>query len=387
MRTRRDHRFQLWDMLSQFVFLGGALAANLPLTTDANCNCYRTNATTSNYFAHHLFFDFRNLPQYARVPPLIGDPDGNTQAAAASSYFSLPQWTNYWAAQNWNNSEMMRMNNSDLSGSDATVLMVNSPNNVYVDRDRDPRPASQTHLVMRTARLAAGFQTVAEIESVSTGFRFLSIRMLARTRGPPGAITAMFTYRPPAGPLPVQEADLEIRTRDPENAVQYTNQPSWNADGDIPAATRNTTMPRGSRWTGWAHYRLDWTPYLSTWYVNGQFASSIAFQAPRDPAQVILNSWSDGGSWSGNMTANATAAMQIQWIEMVFNNTDPVYTKFGSCKNVCSIDETHVVGTPVLMPSGGGRRAVIPLSSSILVAAVLFACTSDWLMMDSFSPL
>lgn len=44
------------------------------------------------------------------------------------------------------------------------------------------------------------------------------------------------------------------------------------------------------------HCLMDWTPGVTTWYVDGQLASTIPFQAPRDPSQVMFNSWSDGGS-------------------------------------------------------------------------------------------
>ncbi|KAL1858141.1 hypothetical protein VTK73DRAFT_7917 [Phialemonium thermophilum] len=334
--------------------LAGSALAAYPLTTDSNCHCYKTNATSSNYFAHHKFFDFRQLAAYARVPPLLQDANATANAPPPSPYFLAPEFAGSWAVQSWNNSEALRANKSDPLASDATVLMVNSPNNIYIERNTDPTPSSQTHLTMRTARLQ-DFQTAAELESVSQGYQFLSVRMYARTRGAKGAVTAMFTYR--AGPnntlALVQEADLEIRTADPPTAVQYTNQPSWNATGDIPQATRNATLPDGRHWSDWAYYRLDWTPGSSTWYVNGKLASEITFQAPRDPAQVVFNTWSDGGSWSGNMSSNEQAYLQIQWIEMVYNSTDPFQVKTGSCLNVCSIDETTRIGTPVLMTNTG----------------------------------
>ncbi|RKU49070.1 hypothetical protein DL546_003589 [Coniochaeta pulveracea] len=336
-------------------FLLPAVFAAYPLTTDSNCHCYRTNATSANYFGHHKFFDFRQLSQYVNVPGVKPDPDSNANAPPPSNYFQSSEWTSAWDIQNWNNSQVFLVNDSDITGSDATVLMVNSPNNIYIERNSDPQASSQTHLTMRTARLP-GFQTAAEIESVSQGYQFVSVRMYARTKGSPGAVTAMFTYRPgPNNSLAlVQEADLEIRTLDPQTYVSYTNQPSWNSTGDIPQATRNVTLPYGRRWSDWAYYRLDWTPGSSTWYVNGQLMSVINFQAPRDPAQIIFNSWSDGGTWSGNMSTNAQALMQIQWIEMVYNNTDPGSSRSGNCVNICTIDETSKIGQPALITPGTG---------------------------------
>ena len=341
------------SLLVGAILVPAALAA-YPLTTDSNCHCYMTNASSSNYFAHHQFFDFRNLPQHARVPPLITDPAESTDADQTSRYFDSHEWSDHWSIQNWNNTAAVNANKSDPLAPDATVFMVNSPNNIYIERNTDPGAPSQTFLTMRTSRLKE-FQSAAEFESVSQGYQYVSVRMFARTRGDQGAVTAMFTYR--AGPNDtlslLQEADLEIRTNDPTYAVQYTNQPSWNATGDVPQATRNATLPDGKRWNDWAYYRLDWTPGSSTWYVNGKLSSRIEFQAPRDPAQLMFNTWSDGGSWSGNMTENTHAYQQIQWIEMVYNNTDPFQVKTGKCINVCSIDETSRLGTPVLMTNTG----------------------------------
>ncbi|KAK3937967.1 glycoside hydrolase [Diplogelasinospora grovesii] len=320
-----------------------------PLTTDSNCGCYRTNATTANYFAHHQFFDFRSLSHYVNVTSPIGNFDANANAPPTSPFFNAQQWTNMWDIQSWNNTAQMKLNNTDIS--DATVQMVNSPNNIYIERNTDPGANGQTFLTMRTVR-HSNFQSASEIESSSQGYQFVSVRMFARTKGAPGAVTAMFTYRPPPTPLNimlVQEADLEIRTRDPPNYVQYTNQPSWNSTSDIPQATRNVSMPGGRRWSDWAYYRMDWTPGSTTWYVNGQLSSTITFQAPRDPAQIMFNSWSDGGSWSGPMPINTEAYLHIQWIEMVYNNTDPGAIKTGKCVNVCSIDETTKLGQPVLI--------------------------------------
>ncbi|KAJ9138794.1 Concanavalin A-like lectin/glucanase [Coniochaeta hoffmannii] len=337
------------------VFLPSAFAA-YPLTTDSNCHCYMTNATASNYFAHHKFFDFRQLNQYVNVPGVKPDPDSNANAPPPSNYFQSDDWKSTWGIQNWNNSQVFQTNNSDVTGSDASVLMVNSPNNIYIERNSDPQASSQTHLTMRTARLR-DFQTAAEFESISQGYQYVSVRMFARTKGAPGAVTAMFTYRPgPNNSLAlVQEADLEIRTVDPPVFVQYTNQPSWNSTGDIPQATRNASLPSGRRWSDWAYYRLDWTPGSSTWYVNGQLVSAISFQAPRDPAQIMFNNWSDGGSWSGNMSVNSQAYLQIQWIEMVYNNTDPQFVKSGKCINVCTIDETSRTGVPALLTNVGNQ--------------------------------
>ncbi|KAK1759992.1 glycoside hydrolase [Echria macrotheca] len=363
-----DHGLRPITLLVAAASLVAVARGAYPLTTDSNCGCYKTNATTSNYFAHHHFFDFRSLSQYVNVTKPIGDFAANADASETSAYFRARSWVDVWDIQTWNNTGQISLNDTDVS--DATVKMVNSPNNIFIERNTDSGAGyGATYLTMRTVRHDS-FQSAAEFESRSAGYQFLSIRMMARTKGAPGAVTAMFTYRPPPTPrnmMLVQEADLEIRTRDPPVYVQYTNQPSWNSTSDISAATRNVSLPGGRRWSDWAMYRMDWTPGTSTWYVNGQFHSTISFQAPRDPAQVMFNSWSDGGSWSGPMAVNTEAYMQIQWIELVYNNTDPGNVKTGKCVNVCSIDETTRLGTPVLITGngngGGGQNPGIPPSN------------------------
>ncbi|KAK1775112.1 concanavalin A-like lectin/glucanase [Copromyces sp. CBS 386.78] len=345
-----------WGLFVLTGYLINLTSAAYPETTDDKCHCYKTNATSTNYFRQHKFFVFRNLPQYAGTPNPISTWEGNAAAPATCSYFNSSQWKDNWGIQSWNNTELMLSNISDLN--DATVPMVNSPNNMYIERSSDPN---------------ANGKTSAEFESKLNSYQFLSLRMLARTRGSPGAVTAMFTYRPPPQPQQaalVQEADLEIRTLDPPSYVQYTNQPSWNATSNIKEATRNVTIPSGKKWSDWAVYRMDWTPGQSTWFVNGIEVSRINFQAPRDPSQVIFNVWSDGGSWSGVMGQGGKAEMHVQWIEMVYNSTDgaagpvtgPGLGDKKACANICSIDETAKLGTPVLIsnPNGGNPPANNP---------------------------
>lgn len=363
MRSDMENGLRPLTLLVAAASLVAVARGAYPLTTDSNCGCYMTNATRSNYFAHHQFFDFRSLTQYVNVTKPITKWEENERAETTSPYFRSRQWTDAWAIQNWNNTNLLKLNNTDVN--DATVKMVNTPNNIFFERDSNGGNNANTFMTMRTIR-HDGFQSSSEFESRSSGYQFLSIRMFARTKGAPGAITAMFTYRPPPTPhnmALVQEADLEIRTRDPPTYVQYTNQPSWNATSDIPDATRNVSLPGGRRWSDWATYRMDWTPGSTTWFVNGQLHSTISFQAPRDPAQVMFNSWSDGGSWSGPMKVNDQASMQIQWIELVYNNTDPGNVKTGRCVNVCSIDETTRLGTPVLMTGNAGGQYPPPTHS------------------------
>jgi hypothetical protein len=345
---------QYWAVVLSTI-LPYALAAYQQVD-DSRCNCYLTNGSSGSYFTTHKFYDFRSMSQHVNIPSLISDPTASSQASPANDYFQSQDWTQAWGIQQWNNTV-------NLANGDANVFMVNSPSNVYFQKNTDSNPASDTFLTLRTARMD-DFQSAAEIESIIQGVHFASVRMYARTIGDPGAITAMFTYRGSNNPNLIQESDLEIRTLDPPDVIHYTNQPSYNTTGGtVPQATRNASVPVG--WNDWAVHRMDWTPTSTMWYVDGQNVSQISFQTPRDPSQVIFNAWSDGASWSGNMSVGAEAHLQIQWIELVLNVTSVNTTNSNrrrgeldelsgrdssaSCQNICSIDDTQKLGSPVLL--------------------------------------
>ncbi|KAH8195549.1 hypothetical protein TruAng_010286 [Truncatella angustata] len=348
-----------WIALVVGFMVISSASGEFPTTVDGKCNCYLTNTTSQSFFSSHMFFDFRNMKQYVNVTQPLQDPAANNEAGVTSPYFSTPAWKSFWEIQSWNNSARL----GGESGSDAAVLMVNSPNNIYFAPNNDTKASSKTYLTLRTIR-HDNFQSAAEFDSVSGTYKYLSMRMLARTRGASGAVTAMFTYRGGDASTNVQEADLEIRTKDPVNTIQYTNQPTLsNSTG----STQNITLPAHLAWSDWQHHRIDWTPGASTWFVNGKQVSRITAQTPRDPSQVLFNAWSDGGSWAGSMAIGSEAYLQIQWIDMVFNNTDagsvgvnPNAGHGGRCSNVCSIDQTKTIGTPVLISTDarGGNYSI-----------------------------
>ena len=356
------------------------------VVSDSSCDCFLTNGTQATYFANHLFFDFRSLKDYASVPSVINDPEDTPNAPPTSDYFKSEAWTKTWALQTWANS---KRNGNGFSG-DATVLMVNSPNNVFIEQNKDASASSATYLTMRTARLS-NFQTAAEFQTQTSDYHYLSLRMLARTVGPPGAVSAVFTYRDANKLADIQEADMEIVTRGPGNKVQYTNQPGYtdNGDGIKANATRNATLPRGLQWSDWAVYRLDWTPTRSVWYVDGEEVANIAYQVPRDPAAINLNAWGDGGSWSGNMSVGAESNLQLQWIEMVYNTTEDSQRsrrkrrgaaaqllarggKATLCGAVCSIDEGSQAGAVAKLWGVKSSSARTAASSCSLLAVAWF---------------
>ncbi|KAF7557787.1 hypothetical protein G7Z17_g423 [Cylindrodendrum hubeiense] len=276
------------------------------------CDCFLTDGVEPEYYTEHAFWDFRSLSDYAGVPDIIAGENSSAEADFTSKYFKKKEWKDFWGIQSWSN----RRSNGLAYG--ARFPMVNSPNNIYIQPNDDKNPASDTYLTMRTNRLRT-FQGASEFDSLDH-FQYLSIRFLGRTRGEPGACMAMFTYVPADEIKNIQEADLEMLTREDTDRIHYTNHPGYSIEGEVfPKATRNTTLPDDLHWGDWVEHRLDWTPTQSIWYANGIETANIAFQVPRDPSLMIFNTWGDGGVWVGNMTLNGEAYMQIQWIEMVYN--------------------------------------------------------------------
>lgn len=365
------------------ISLPGVLAAG-QLLNDTGCDCYLTNGSNAAYYAEHRFYDFRELSQYQGTPDTLSTRKAAATAGTTSEYFASSDWTGAW------NISIDPRQTSAAS----PVFMQYSPSNVYIEQNNDTGSTSATFLTLRTARMES-FQTAAEIFTASTTYQYVSIRMLARTYGSPGAVTAMYTYlQTGSGDYDVEEADLEIRTMDARNTIQYTNQPTELSGKVVKGATQNVTMPDGLRWTDWAVHRMDWTPTSTTWFVNGAQVSNNDIQVPQDPTKIVFNSWSNGGTWTGNMSVYEQAYLNIQWIEMVFNNTDTVSAWTNSpaappskralsrrdddtCKTVCSIDNTNDLGVPVELWSAAPGQSgllgrVLPMLVLALTVALMF---------------
>lgn len=209
---------------------------------------------------------------------------------------------------------------------------------------------------------------------------------MARVVGSPGACAGMFTYDPSLTAEKVQESDIEILTQGPRNAIQFTNQPSVDSSGNVvPQATVNATNPLD--WSSWNAYRVDWMPEGVSWYVNGESLANISYQTPKSPSQLIINMWSDGGPWTGNMSIYDEAYLQIQWIELAYNTSgsykqdnkrnlhsigDIERRKSKGCTKICSVDETNTTGTPVEVQDSAGILWK-PLPGSMLFTVSLMA--------------
>ncbi|KAF5021951.1 hypothetical protein F66182_5991 [Fusarium sp. NRRL 66182] len=316
--------------MSSKTLLASLLAfAPLALAQDPACDCYVTNGENPQYYSGHMFFDFRSLQQHARVPDLIDTQQGNADAPFTSDYFNWEsEFGQTWGVQSWPNGK-------------EGLPMQNSLNNLYIEENYDGSLGGDTWLTMRTAR-HNGFLSASEFESINK-YQFASMRMYARTVGDPGACTAMFTYLKGDSLATVQEADIEVLTKDDPKAIHYTNQPSYTEEGGVvEGAHLEVTLPDGLTRSDWAKHRMDWTPGATVWSVNDKETWRNAFQVPRDPAQLVFNAWSDGGDWTGTLPEGGSAYQQIMWIEILHGSADA-----ATCQRKCSVDQGGEIGKPV----------------------------------------
>lgn len=314
------------SLLFSLVTAATSLAADV--VDDSQCDCYVTDGRFPTRFRSHGFWDFRSLSQYAGVPRVISNINDNLNAPVTCPLFDWSDpFTHFWGPQHWSNG------NNDFP-------MIMTYNNLYIENNDGGE--SDTYMTMRTSRLP-GFQTASELESIDY-HDHASIRMLARSHGSPGACTSVFTYLGAEQLRDVQEADIEMLTREPDTEIHYTNQPSYLEDGStIDGASYQATLPNGQRWSDWTTHRLDWTPGRTTYGVNGIETHTQTFQAPRDPSKLLLNSWSDGGVWTGTMAQDGEAYQNVQWVEVLYN----VLGSGEQCNRACSIDKSPVTGKAV----------------------------------------
>jgi hypothetical protein len=347
-----------------------------PHDNNPDCNCYvvssGADSKTPEYFQYYRFYDFRNLAdgpgKYTEVPPLLDDSfeDAALKPVWDSDVLNSDAWNVDWGIQNW----------SKPSTEDFPIQMVNSPANVYLGQNNDAGNAF-TYLTLRTSRLD-DFQTSAEIENEQKNLMHVSMRMYGRVKGDKGAVAGFFSFYDDDN-----ESDVEILTNDNTNTIRYTNQPSVDKEGNE-VSTASIAPSDLPAWDDWQTHRIDWLPKNSYWYLNGNQVAANTYSVPRIQSYLVMNMWSDGGTWSGNMTVGDSAEFHIQWIEMTFNTSGPVEginqnkkrstdlldkRKDTGCKTVCKIDGVKTVGTPEVVHSAAPGMAVP--SCFILVVAVV----------------
>ena len=385
-------------LLSLAVLLHPAAADNgyvtsssqTPRDNNPNCSCYAVptgkDSKTPSYFQFYRFYDFRNLDGLDTAPPLCNSSTTvNHQPSWQPNLFESDAWTSDWGIQNW----------TKAASNDFPVPMNHSKANVYIGREKDV-----SYLSLRTSRMDK-YQTSAEIENHQKNLMHVSMRMYARVKGSTGAVAGFFTFFDDSN-----ESDIEILTNDPTDKIRYTNQPSVDKHGNevAQASVGPNNLPH---WDEWQLHRIDWLPKNSYWYINNVQVAANTYSVPRKPSFLMLNMWSDGGEWSGNMTVGKFAEMQIQWIDMTFNTSGPYEGAKADnkkvkrddpgawlsskrddqsahwsskraakgCQTVCKINNVAQMGTPEVLPSSavtdkGVSRALLFFAGLVYIFAL-----------------
>jgi hypothetical protein len=288
-----------------------------------------------------------------------GEDEGDDYASAGTHDTQIPDPSSLvffktsferdWSSQAWERPGTPK----------APVLMINSKNNIFLTRDYERDDPEATYLVLRTTR-HDGYTSTAEIETRLRNIYRCSLRVRLRLlpadfvmaqppKGQdlssqahqhatghlmgqmpganqtiplheglpsPGACAGIFTYHDRA-----TESDIEILTRDPSHRVHYANQPDYDFENDrrIPGASTVADLP--VPWTQWATHRLDWLPDISRWYVNDQIQDARTYRVPNLQSMIVLNLWSDGGLWTGDMKLGDSIYMGIEYIELIYNRS------------------------------------------------------------------
>lgn len=355
--------------------LGFSQNATLLKDNSPNCSCYVVETgNTPSYFQYHRFWDFRNVAttenQYTVTPPAVNNSqDAGNEPAPDQAFLNSSAWNADWGIQNW----------GKPSTSNFPVRMQNSPANVYIQQNNASSYASDydTYLALRTVRLE-DFQSSAEVENEQKNLMHASLRVKARVVGDKGAVAGFFTFYDDNN-----ESDIEILTDDPVDMIRYTNQPSVDDSGNaIPQSSLNpSNLPS---WDTWRTHRIDWLAMRSFWYLDGVEVANNTYSVPRKPSGLVMNMWSDGGEWSGNMSVGGSAEYHVQWIELVFNTSGPVEGPGGGgryrkreeepaamekrkskgCQVVCRVDGVKDAGFPEVAHVSAAGLGVIPLLSS-----------------------
>ena len=322
------------------------LLATAELTTTQDCTCFTTNSSTpytSQLYTHYQFFDFRKfgrtsssdyINQSAWVTP---SQDLGTESPT-DSYFSSSAFKNIWDIQTWTTTPKK----ADLAAS--TEKVVNSARNIYISRDEDA--ANNSHVTFRTISYET-FQSTSEMQTKDT-YMYASVRARARVSGAAGAVAGIFLYHDDSN-----ESDIEILTSDKTSVFRATNNPDVDPEtgNQIPGASTIDNVPgingKGTGgYTQFNDYRLDWFPTRSDWYINGKLIESKSYGVPKTECNFMINMWSNGGIWSGNMTEDKSAYLDLQWLEMVYNTTSDDAGK--GCEKKCDVDGANSGGIKVI---------------------------------------
>jgi hypothetical protein len=178
---------------------------------------------------------------------------------------------------------------------------------------------SNSYLTLSTARIVEDSQEGAEITFQELNISYASARVYGRVSGSVGAVASLFTYYDDE-----TESDIEILTKNKPNQILYSNEPSYNGDIPIPGTSTLSTVPAKQVWTDWHVHRLDWIPGKTVFSTDNVQVTQLTVNVPKpDPAsRLYVDMWGANSSTSGSMPIGGQASFDIQWIEILFNQSE-----------------------------------------------------------------
>ncbi|KAJ9648016.1 hypothetical protein H2199_001793 [Coniosporium tulheliwenetii] len=273
-----------------------------------DCGCYEVSSESSPaYFTYHRFYDWRNLAsspdQFTSIPPRLEEDEDQGAEELADVYQDVlngTEWNQDWGIMNWGKE----------ATAEAPVRMQNSAANVFIAQrhhnlpslspptlNPPPKTPNPTPPTSPSAPPAIPPSNRPPSSKTSKNLLHASVRFRARITGGPGAVAGLFTFVDDTN-----ESDIEILTSDPDTTVRYSNQPTVDKESgeEIPGSSLPVTGLES--WREWHTHRIDWLEGRSSWYVDGELMARSEYSVPRKPSGLVMNLWSDGGSWSGNMS-------------------------------------------------------------------------------------
>ncbi|KAJ5159827.1 Endo-1-3(4)-beta-glucanase [Penicillium canariense] len=383
-----------------------------PKKDPEECDCFTVSGPDPGYFQHYKLWDFRSVPLTKQAHPDTSEPtdgesdmwtgrdsggnenhdwvedkgygdhddDNHSDHEPDALWFFETAFNKDWASQRW----------WRPSTPATPVAMINSKHNVFFTRNRQQLDKLATYLVLRTTR-HWNYTSTAEIETRVRNIFHCSFRVKLRIlpsnmvvpqpaqskKWPPpdpvqrpspelhnqsamsnetagfadasphtGACVGIFTYH-----AHDCESDIEILTSDPPYRARYANQPDYDPVKDemIPGASTIADLP--VHWTTWSTHRLDWLSDTSRWWVDDKLLDSKTYRVPNLQSRLMINLWSDGGAWTGDMQLGASILLAIEYIELAYNRSSD-----GSKGNGAPPSQRHAGHQ---LPLGNGSQSDI----------------------------
>ncbi|KAJ5980680.1 Endo-1-3(4)-beta-glucanase [Penicillium waksmanii] len=319
------------------------------------CDCFTVSGPDPGYYQHYKLWDFREVSFDRRIDPILPPPDvedvgdeefadDDTESSPheggnQSMWFFETDFDKDWMSQQWD-----RPGNSK-----APVDMINSKRNVFFTRNYELEDPHATYLVLRTTR-HEHYTSTAEIETRVRNIYRCSLRVRLRIlpasisvaspsnvsndsswqpsitalNNMPGTVTnsttALIGGRPHPGAC-VGIFTYHARNSIPPYRIRYANQPDYDpvTDEMIPGASTVADLP--VPWTRWSTHRLDWLSSASRWWVDDNIQDSKTYRVPNLQSRLVINLWSDGGVWTGDMALGDSIFLGIEYIELAYNRS------------------------------------------------------------------